>query len=106
MFVVDRLFPTIHRLIIEFTLLVLLLIGAYKIIRAEWPSQERFATFWQQAEIKARQKKTELLEILRLQINQDGNVERPGAVLSQDLRGTCWELLHPQVVGVARSRFE
>lgn len=32
-------FAKLHRLIVEITLLVLLLIGAYKVIRAEWPTE-------------------------------------------------------------------
>ena len=33
----NEFFPKLHRLIVEVTLLILLLIGAYKVIRAEWP---------------------------------------------------------------------
>jgi hypothetical protein len=32
-------FSRLHRLIVEITLLILLLIGAYKVIRAEWPAK-------------------------------------------------------------------
>jgi hypothetical protein len=34
----DRFFETIDKLIIRVVLLTLLLIGAYKVIRSEWPS--------------------------------------------------------------------
>jgi hypothetical protein len=71
-----------------------------------WDAKATFAGFWQKAEVTARERRNIVLdkiEILRLRKKQATTPQLRPSVQEPD---AFWDLMHPKIVKISRSRFE